>query len=517
MKKLYALAAACVVAASASAQLYVTGPGESFPSNAWDAVNPMVVNADANGNYTFTAPNLTQLKMSKTKGDWDAFNGGALYCSVDASQLGQPIALVNGNGNILTPWPGDYTITVSGDYSTATFTTTTPKPVEKIDIYVRGNMNGWGASDDWKFQTDDYIHYSLTCKIAAGEMFKIADANWSRVNYGGEAAYGTYSWWYNGSDSKFSSDFEGTISFTLDNPGQNELKVTFTEPPFEEPGISYSVWGNLDGSMYNTESKMTLLDNGVWQLADILAEGGNFVIQRYDNGKLESTLGRENGTSAIPDLGTAISVSNASTQTWYLARGYYTITYNAKNGELTVTGNTFPDSYEIPTTLYVIGNVDGAQWATDKGVEGTKEGNVFNFTSVEVNPSDEGAQYGYFSFVPALASDWETINSSDRYGASYNDAPAEMNESNIVFIYRASGGASNVCAAWKIKPGIYNFSLDFDNMELMVSDPSGIEDINAEVSAAPVYYNLHGVMVAEPSNGLFIEKRGNSVRKVLVK
>lgn len=41
--------------------------------------------------------------------------------------------------------------------------------------------------------------------------------------------------------------------------------------------------------------------------------------------------------------------------------------------------------------------------------------------------------------------------------------------------------------------------------------------VTNDANAPVVYYNLQGVQVAEPANGLFIERRGNSVRKVIIK
>ena len=45
----------------------------------------------------------------------------------------------------------------------------------------------------------------------------------------------------------------------------------------------------------------------------------------------------------------------------------------------------------------------------------------------------------------------------------------------------------------------------------------GVESIEADNNAAPVYYNLQGVRVANAENGLFIVKKGNKVSKVFVK
>ncbi|MGM9871166.1 MAG: chitobiase/beta-hexosaminidase C-terminal domain-containing protein [Muribaculaceae bacterium] len=46
-------------------------------------------------------------------------------------------------------------------------------------------------------------------------------------------------------------------------------------------------------------------------------------------------------------------------------------------------------------------------------------------------------------------------------------------------------------------------------------DTTGIADIEADNNVAPVYYNLQGVRVANPENGMFIEVRGNKAVKVI--
>ena len=49
------------------------------------------------------------------------------------------------------------------------------------------------------------------------------------------------------------------------------------------------------------------------------------------------------------------------------------------------------------------------------------------------------------------------------------------------------------------------------------SDSSAIENVEAESDEAVEYYNLQGVKVANPENGLYIMKQGNKATKVLVK
>ncbi len=54
----------------------------------------------------------------------------------------------------------------------------------------------------------------------------------------------------------------------------------------------------------------------------------------------------------------------------------------------------------------------------------------------------------------------------------------------------------------------------WDDMAVRFPSETGVEEIVAETAEAPVYYNLQGVPVVNPANGVFIECRGTSVRKV---
>lgn len=56
---------------------------------------------------------------------------------------------------------------------------------EPTGLYLRGDMNYWGATEEWEFRTTDNAdEYVITnCTIAAGANFKVADADWN-VMYG---------------------------------------------------------------------------------------------------------------------------------------------------------------------------------------------------------------------------------------------------------------------------------------------------------------------------------------------
>lgn len=193
MKKIYALAAVAMMGLAANAQngapLYICGDGSGL---AWDPAAPAEFTY-ANGAYTFESETLASFKISTAMGDWDTFNASALGCGENGygEEQGVAVALVAWGDNINCPWPGNYTITVAGDLSTITLSTETPKPTGATRIYFRGEMNGWGAPEEWEFHLSDENNtnvYEFTCgddqMITAGESFKIAADPWAVLNMG---------------------------------------------------------------------------------------------------------------------------------------------------------------------------------------------------------------------------------------------------------------------------------------------------------------------------------------------
>lgn len=65
---------------------------------------------------------------------------------------------------------------------------------------------------------------------------------------------------------------------------------------------------------------------------------------------------------------------------------------------------------------------------------------------------------------------------------------------------------AEVAGTWEVK-----------NMVVKETATSGVAEIEAEAAGEAVYYNLQGVKVAEPENGLYIKVQGNKATKVLVR
>ena len=172
--------------------LYITGDGD-FTEGAWNPATPDKFEF-VDGNYVITVNNLSMFKISTSYGDWDTFNEGALYCDY-GNEPGVEAPLMPGDMNITCPAQANWTITVAGDLSTIKLTTDDPivvTPIEDEPLYIRGDVSEWAASDDWKLtrlgkDSEGAWVYSYVCGetgIEAGEVFKIADANWAKVNIG---------------------------------------------------------------------------------------------------------------------------------------------------------------------------------------------------------------------------------------------------------------------------------------------------------------------------------------------
>lgn len=84
----------------------------------------------------------------------------------------------------------------------------------------------------------------------------------------------------------------------------------------------------------------------------------------------------------------------------------------------------------------------------------------------------------------------------------------------------ANADVSGTLDGSKLQLNIDVVWLDMPDMPIKVTfngevKTDGISDIEIDSNAAPVYYNLQGVRVANPENGLFIEVRGNKAVKVI--
>lgn len=169
---------------------------------------------------------------------------------------------------------------------------------------------------------------------------------------------------------------------------------------------------------------------------------------------------------------------------------------------------------------YLLGHFDATNpaWVAGSQVKMMPENGKF---TVEKEITDGGKGLGYYSIVTNNASDWDGddttpgINSTDRYGAAEKDAATTLDKPMSVQKFTAGVNASSAYS-WNVAPGKYKFVFDPKAMTLTVTVPTGVELVDDDTDAAPVWFNLQGVRVENPANGIFIRVQGKKARKVRI-
>lgn len=223
------------------------------------------------------------------------------------------------------------------------------------------------------------------------------------------------------------------------------------------------------------------------------------------NGKLVVRIGSRNVT---PDGYTDADVVASGDQ-------YRVWTKVPVTGEVTQDPDT-PPAPEMPSALYLIGNIPGGHWSTSSAPAMTREGDTYTITAT-IEPAAATDRNGYFTFITSTGADWNAVNGTDRYGAASKDAPITQGTPAKLVKFQANVNAS-AANSWKIAAGTYLFTVDFRAMTVTASDPASVTSPEADPSsAAPVYYNLQGVRVENPAPGLYIVVRGSLVTKEWIK
>lgn len=159
--------------------------------------------------------------------------------------------------------------------------------------------------------------------------------------------------------------------------------------------------------------------------------------------------------------------------------------------------------YEGPAELYIVGY--NGEWdpANPTVIPMTETAGVYEASLTFDNTE--------FKFSENKGS-WDEFNAKAICIA--NDATVELGQATPIWKY-----ADTNCKAAVETGKAYIVSIDLINNTITITeDPSSaVEGIEAVEAVEAVYYNLQGVKVANPENGIFIKVQGNKASKVLVK
>ncbi len=197
-----------------------------------------------------------------------------------------------------------------------------------------------------------------------------------------------------------------------------------------------------------------------------------------------------------------------------ITEGQITVEWGAKEGSVERTGKAVytkidPNAApaDMPAAFYIVGEVNGNSWDPAQGVAMQRSGALFTAT-VSID--------GYFSFAKRLgtAGNWGDFNTSgNRYGLP---ADGKISMTTPVTISQIDDPQAIALAAGT-PAGSYTVTVDWRNMQVSLSDPSGVESVEAD-KAEPQYFTLQGMPAKAPlAPGFYIERRGTQVRKIRVR
>ena len=334
------------------APLYIVGAPAEI--GAWDPANSGKFEF-VDGEYTITLDNIQEFKMSTVSGDWTEFNTGNLAVA-SAVRHDTPVELsVNKDGaNIVLPWAGKWTITVSEDLSTMT-AVAHAIPSFPAQVYMVGHDNAWDPTKAQVIKGENGI-YKLEGYYLSNATIKLSKAkgNWDTFNASGINPTSAVSL-----DKEIAIKYSSASDIKLPSTGWYTITIDMqvNTIKFEKayPNCIYAI-GNVTANPWNTTEgeaiehtgngvyvgviNVTPASNGLgeFSFATILSdkEGDWDTINsqpRFGSKSSGLTLSVDESTDAN------VSMTNnyaGGTMNWKLASGTYTVTVDIVKSTLKV-------------------------------------------------------------------------------------------------------------------------------------------------------------------------------------
>ena len=158
------------------------------------------------------------------------------------------------------------------------------------------------------------------------------------------------------------------------------------------------------------------------------------------------------------------------------------------------------EPFEGPAELYMVGHDNNWDPANPTVIPMTEDAGVYEAVLTFANKE--------FKFSEVKGT-WDEFNAKAICIA--NDATVELGKATPLYKYAGSNCKANVATGKE-----YKVTIDLNANTITISESTAVEGIEVEEGEA-VYYNLQGVKVANPENGVFIKVQGNKASKVLVK
>lgn len=318
-------------------------------------------------------------------------------------------------------------------------------------------------------------------------------------------------------------------------------------------GISGSYCTGISGIAYDriisiNEDEVKGLN--VFQLAPTTS--GNYSIQFTSDNKYLGISGT-NFTTSTTSTNWEITFSNDEVK---IKSNGATVFYNSTANPVRFkpyTSNTMSPVYlyrliddeyytdEAPAELHIHGSHYTGSWAASSQFDQTAPGEFTFYGFLAYEEGDATPALVFSSVALPTAGDTEVVGIRPRKAAPeanyWNDLEGDVfmpeTDGATVGTHRLVRVSTADLAAGKASLNTftadhnnsYDLTVDFNGYSpvatLAAHDdnnvPTGVENIDAAETAEVEYYNLSGLRVANPENGIFIRRQGNKVTKVLVK
>lgn len=571
MKKLYVLLAAALFASSASAvDYYIIGDNVNGKSWSLKASDCKFAETETAGVYEWTGNKLgTGFKIND--GTWGAtYNIGAQNGA--KLTVGTPFNYwVNSNsGNIafngITEVENPRVILNTNDKTI----TVTGQGGGSVEYFLMGVAGNWSFGDSNKFA--ETAEGSKIYKIEGFEISAVSADGLAVASTGWGEKYGTYSTSTVFFDKdKLSRKLEkvegeaGNVPYSMTGTfdvewNLNTMTLSFTQVGgVNYPEVIYLV-GNINNGDFSYNNNLAFNakegEEGVYEsevtFTGTLGTGFSYFSfisngQATSWGEVGARYGaRSNDFEVVLDEAmTLMPGENA----FKIADGTYNVSVNLAEGTITVSevvvippvvsdDVTFnfssPEqikecySGDLSTYPVKISGVtlekDGVKILPEKKSAVTLPGPVFAY-SVYATPNYFFTLYlkDEFTMIAPDGKKFAEISFNGEHGMNYIEklavttegAPALVpyrQDKKMVFEPTEEQEFTSLSL-------VANSVTWITSINVVLADASeigvGVESIEAEV--APVYYNMQGVRVAQPENGLYIEVRGNDVRKVMIR
>ena len=510
MKKLFLTVAAAMVATSAfSAKWAVVG---AYTTPNWNFEASTVLEGTGD-ELTCEIENLTpDFKIVDIENNnWDT-----QYGSSTPLVIGQPLELTGKTGS------GDpANITFANNVQVAKNAKVTFNEAAKTllvessdlviafpDLYVTGSFCGWttpGENAEYLAKhTDDGI-YTVTFDLgdaAVQKEFKLAGRGWSNEIAGGVEITADAAATVTKGGSNLKTNLSGiqTLTFNI-----NTMKMTFGDPSLVYDATVIRKWavvGAYSDPSWNFEASTILEGEGDVLTCEIANLTSDFKIVDIQNNNWDTQYGSSTALVVGQPLELTGKEGNNEPSNIRFANNVQV----AKNAKVTLTVSTMTllvESADLVVALpelYATGSFCG--WTApgenaDLLAKHTEEG----IYSVTVDLGD--AEKTEFKLA----------------GPGWTNEIAGGVEVTADAAADVTLGGGNL---YTTLTGSQTLTFNINTMKMTFGDPtlvSGGSMVNeiGTTSAAVEYYNLNGVRVSNPANGLYIVKQGNKVSKMVIR